>query len=375
MPGKLLSDLVLFYFTLGMLLTANSLARAHYPLITGLLFLSGTLGTYAQQMGNGIKHDSTYYKKYPGLITGRIYLSKKYTSLAMEGPEGVKALRYRPNTPLTMGVGATYGILTLNIGFPAPFLRPNSKETGKSKYLDLQSHIYAPEWVIDLYGQFYKGYHAVPRGYASTNPSAYYIRPDMRVNLLGASVYRLLNGEEFSYRAAILQNEWQKKSAGSLLVGVEAYTGRAKGDSALVPSHLDSVFRQRDISKVRFTEFGPGIGYAYTYVYEENYFITGSLTAMGDISFVREYGDNGSARRTTISPNVMVRIVAGYNSDDWMLNLAWINSSTNLAGKSSNDQYLIKIGSFKLAIAKRITPGKRLKSRLKVIDDFQMPQL
>jgi len=357
-----------------MLLTTTRRSRVCH-LFACLLLLSATLAAQAQKQPTRIKHDSTYYKTYPHQITGRVYLSKKYTTLALEGPEGVKALRYRPHTPLTMGVGVTYGIVTLNVGFPMPFLSPNKAEVGKSKYLDLQSHIYATKWVIDLYGQFYKGYHAVPKGYGSVNPSTYYVRPDMRVNLLGASVYRLFNGEEFSYRAAFLQNEWQKKSAGSLLLGVEAYTGVAKGDSALVPGHLDSVFRQRDITKLRFTEFGPGIGYAYTYVYEENYFVTGSLTAMGDISFVGEFKGKEVARRTTVSPNLMLRFVAGYNSDNWIVNVSWINSSTNLAGKSSNDQYLIKIGSFRLDVAKRLTPGKRLKKRLKVIDDLPIPQL
>ncbi|MET0462215.1 MAG: DUF4421 domain-containing protein [Chitinophagaceae bacterium] len=320
-------------------------------------------------------YDSTYYRKYPDQITGRVYLSKKYTSISLEGKDRLKPMRYRPNTPVTMGVGATYGVLTLNVGFPIPFLSRDSKETGRSKYLDLQSHIYATQWVIDLYGQFYKGYHATPKGSGSLRPDSFYVRPDIRVNMIGASVYRLLNGERFSYRAGFLQNEWQRKSAGSLLIGGEAYTGVIKGDSALIPNHLDSVYRQHDIDRVRFTEFGPGIGYAYTHVHKENYFVTGSITATGDISFVREFKGAESATRTSISPNLMVRIVAGYNSDNWTFNLAWINSSTNLKGKSSNDQYLISIGSFRLALAKRLTPGKKLKKQLKVIDDLQAPTM
>lgn len=320
-------------------------------------------------------HDTAYYKTYPQTITGRVYLSKKYTSLSLEGKDRLKPMRYRPNTPVTMGVGATYGIVTINAGFPIPFLSRDSKETGRSKYLDLQSHVYAKKWVVDLYGQFYKGYYATPRGSGSLRPDSFYVRPDVRVNMLGASVYRLFNGDRFSYRAAFLQNEWQRKSAGSLLLGAEAYTGVIKGDSALIPNHLDSFYRQHDITRVRFTEFGPGIGYAYTYVHQENYFVTGSLTATGDISFVREFKGSGSERRTSISPNLMLRIVAGYNSDNWMLNLAWINSSTNLKGKSSNDQYLISIGSFRFAVAKRIQPGKKLKKRLQVIDDLPVPQM
>lgn len=340
------------------------------------LFLFTTTAALAQDTAwTPRMHDTAYYKTYPQTITGRIYLSKKYTSLSLEGKDRLKPMRYRPNTPVTMGVGATYGIVTINAGFPIPFLSRDSKETGRSKYLDLQSHVYAKKWVVDLYGQFYKGYYATPRGSGSLRPDSFYVRPDVRVNLLGASVYRLFNGDRFSYRAAFLQNEWQRKSAGSLLIGAEAYTGVIKGDSALIPNHLDSFYRQHDITRVRFTEFGPGIGYAYTHVHKENYFVTGSLTATGDISFVREFKGTGSERRTSISPNLMLRIVAGYNSDNWMLNLAWINSSTNLKGKSSNDQYLISIGSFRFAVAKRITPGKKLKRRLQVIDDLPVPQM
>jgi len=340
------------------------------------LFLFTTIASSAQEKpAPPALHDSNYYKIYPQTITGRVYLSRKYTSLSLEGKDRRKPMRYRPNTPVTMGVGATYGIVTINVGFPISFLSRDREETGRSKYLDLQSHVYAKKWVIDLYGQFYKGYYATPKGSGSLRPDSFYVRPDIRVNLMGASVYRLINGDRFSYRAAFLQNEWQRKSAGSLLVGAEAYTGVIKGDSALIPNHLSSSYRQYDINRVRFTEFGPGIGYAYTHVHNENYFVTGSLTATGDISFVREFKGTTSAQRTSVSPNLMLRIVAGYNSDDWMLNLAWVNSSTNLRGKSSNDQYLISIGSFRLGVAKRIVPGNKLKKRLQLIDDLPVPQM
>ena len=97
-----------------MLLTTTRRSRVCH-LFACLLLLSATLAAQAQKQPTRIKHDSTYYKTYPHQITGRVYLSKKYTTLALEGPEGVKALRYRPHTPLTMGVGVTYGIVTLNV--------------------------------------------------------------------------------------------------------------------------------------------------------------------------------------------------------------------------------------------------------------------
>lgn len=317
------------------------------------------------------KHDSAYYKTYPTKLTARVYFSKKYTSLLLEGVDDTRALHFRPNTPVNIGVGATYRVLSLNLGVSLQWLNPNAAERGKTKFLDLQSHIYAPKWVIDLYGQFYKGYYVAPRGYASSVPDQYHIRPDLRINMVGVSAYRLLNGERFSYRAAFLQNEWQIKSAGSFLFGGEFYTGSINADSAFVPKQLEADYSQRGIHRNNFTEFGPGIGYAYTAVIDKHFFITGSLTATADISFVKEFSANGSATRTSVSPNASLRGVLGYNSERWIATLSWVNANTNLRGKSSNDQYLVRTGNFRVTLARRFELSKAMKERLKIVEKLQ----
>lgn len=317
-------------------------------------------------------HDSTYFKTYPAQLTGRIYFSKKYTSLYLEGKENVRTLHYRPNTPVTLGVGATYRILSLNVGLGLQFLNPNKDEKGKTKYLDLQSHLYAPKWVIDLFGQFYKGYYTVPKGYASPDQNKFYVRPDIKVNMIGVSAYRLVNGERLSYRAAFLQNEWQKKSAGSFLFGGEIYTGVTKGDSALVPVALNDYYGQFGIYKTTFTEFGPGIGYAYTLVVKKHFFATASVTVTGDLSFVKEVSALRTTNHTSFTPNLSLRSVLGYNSDKWALTMSWVNTNTNLRGASTNNQYLIRTGNFRFTVAKRFRPSRRLREKLDIIPESQV---
>ena len=244
------------------------------------------------------------------------------------------------------------------------FLNPNKEEKGKTRSFDFGSHIYTRDWVTDIYAQFYKGYYLSLGGPAGTADKNFYKRPDIKVNLLGLSLYRLLNSERFSYRAGFLQNEWQKKSAGSVLLGAEVYYGSTKGDSALVPSHISSYYPQQGIQRVRFLELGPGAGYAYTAVWEENLFLTGSVTINADISMVKEVSASGSANRTSVSPNATLRAVAGYNSDEWAATISWLHNATNAKGRSSNYEYGIKTGEFKITLAKRFTPGNRLKGRL-----------
>jgi Domain of unknown function (DUF4421) len=314
----------------------------------------------SQQSGN----ENDYYTTFEEQLTTRLYLAKKYTSLIMKGPDGIQSLRYRPNSLVTMGINGSYKNLSLSFGSGFGFLNPNKEGKGKTRSFDFQTHLYSTDWVTDIYVQFYKGYYLSLGGAAGTADKNYYRRPDIKVNLLGGSVYRLLNGERFSYRAGFLQNEWQKRSAGSVLIGAEIYYGTTKGDSALVPSHLNAYYPQQGIDRVRLLEFGPGAGYAYTAVWQDHLFVTGSATINADISMVKEETESGSANRTSVSPNATLRAVAGYNSEEWAFTISWLHNATNAKGKSSNYEYGIKTGDFRITLAKRFTPGARLKRKL-----------
>ena len=332
-------------------------------LILLVCFMTMAFQTLLAQNRTAVDNDP-YYTTFEEQITTRLYLAKKYTSLIMKAAPEIQSLRYRPNSLTTMGVSGSYKALSLSFGSGFGFLNPNKEEKGKTRSFDFGSHIYTRDWVTDIYAQFYKGYYLSLGGPAGTADKNFYKRPDIKVNLLGLSLYRLLNSERFSYRAGFLQNEWQKKSAGSVLLGAEVYYGSTKGDSALVPSHISSYYPQQGIQRVRFLELGPGAGYAYTAVWEENLFLTGSVTINADISMVKEVSASGSANRTSVSPNATLRAVAGYNSDEWAATISWLHNATNAKGRSSNYEYGIKTGEFKITLAKRFTPGNRLKGRL-----------
>jgi hypothetical protein len=208
------------------------------------------------------QYDSSYYVSYENLITGRFYFSKKYTSLKFRDATEDFNITYRPNTTLNMGVGATYRWATLNLAYGFGFLNPD-RGRGKTKYLDLQFHSYGRRFITDVFGQFYRGFF-LTRKSAGTFNNEYYLRPDLHVNQVGASVQYILNHKKFSYRASFLQNEWQKKSAGTFIFGLEAYGGRIKADSTIVPSMVNSEEAQRNTDLLRFFEVGPNAGYAYT---------------------------------------------------------------------------------------------------------------
>lgn len=333
---------------------------------TGLFLFFMVAAGYGQT-DTSKKFDRRYYESYTDLITSRLYFSQKYTSLRIRGGrEGIRDLHYRPNTTLNFGVGATYGWFTLNLAYGFDFLNRSDKSKGKTRYLDLQSHIYTRKMSIDLFGQLYRGFYAYPKDIVVMNGDSWYIRPDIRMRHFGAAAYYTYNWKKFSLRAAMLQNEWQRKSAGSLLVGGEFYYGGSRGDSALVPGAALHPYEQAGVTRVRYFDIGPGIGYAYTWVIEEHFFLTGGLTCSFPLSFHKDWRGGVVEHQTSISPDLLTRLGVGYNSDRFNISMSWVNSTVQTKGERG--KYAVQTGNVRLNAAYRFAPGPKLKRKLKMFE-------
>src|SRR5688572_6935421 len=229
--------------------------------------------------------DTTFYDDYTSQITARFYFSQKYNSLLLDNDDSQLDLTYRPNTTFNMGIGASYDWFTLNLAYGFGFLNQD-EERGETEYLDLQAHFYGQKVNIDLFGEFYDGYYLIPKGKGVTHDS-FYLRPDIKVTNLGANLQYIFNHQKFSFRAAQLQNQRQKKSAGSLLLGAEFYFGIIRADSSIYPSLVAQDSLRHD--QADFFEFGPNVGYAYTLVFLKNFYLTASLGANIDYGVTTYY--------------------------------------------------------------------------------------
>jgi len=252
------------------------------------------------------KTDTAYYQPYLNKVTGRFYFSRKFTTLILQNGTRDYEVRYRPNTTLNMGVGATYRWATLNLAYGFGFLNPD-RGRGKTRYLDLQFHSYGRKITIDILGSFYTGFYLAPRGKAVSNSTEYYLRPDVKVNAGGVTVQYVFNHGKFSYRAAFLQNEWQKRSAGSLLAGFDIYTGSIQADSTIIPAAMDAETAATGLNQMRFFELGPSLGYAYTYVYKRHFFVTGAGSVSLSAGFNTFYDHDGKTHATGITPNTLFK--------------------------------------------------------------------
>lgn len=315
----------------------------------------------AQGLFSEVKTDTNYIHTFKKYLTGRTYFSKKYTNVSIGGSHAYPDFRYRPNTTMNFGFGLTYDFFTLNLAYGFPGLNSKGSQRGKTKYLDLQSHIYTRKFVVDIFGQFYKGFYLSPKNFLPSVPGLF-SKPDLGVTLLGFSSYYLFNSRRFSYNAALTQNEWQTKSAGSFLAGVSFYYGIMSADTQIVPGELRNYYPQGAVKRLRFVNFGPGIGYAYNFVYKKHWFATASLTGALTLDFTkeRENGKQNGQIGTGLSPTLLYRLGIGYNSKKWEVVFTLVNSSVRASSAYSNTDYGFNTGNIRLTLAHRFAPKSKV---------------
>lgn len=337
-------------------------------LVLWVFLCFATLGALCQDSSfTPIIYDSTYYKGYEGFFTGRFYSGNKYLGVNMIPIDDARSqnIRFRPNTNITLGVGATYKWLTINIAYGFDFINRVRERRGETRYIDLQTHLYGRRNIIDLYGQFYRGYYAfepqLPQG-------GFKIKQDMRIHKAGLLYEHIANWKRFSLRASVLQSERQLKSAGSLLYGGSAFYTLIRSDSGLIFDH-PALVGYPNIYRLRNFSIGPSLGYGYTLVLFKNFFltITGSAQPKLNITDYRE--DNSTKSRVTVRPGFMARSAFGYSHNRWTIAGFWINDGVLTA--SNEYRFNFNTGMLRLAFTYRFIAGPKLQKRLRFIETLE----
>jgi hypothetical protein len=315
------------------------------------------------------EEEDEYFVVYDEELVSRFYFSRKYTALQIHDKAAGSRYRYEPNSTLNIGLGATYQWATLNLAYGFGFLNPDRGQ-GKTRYLDLQAHAYPKKFVIDFFGEFYKGYYLLPEGKLAPPGENFYVRPDLVITKIGANVQYLFNFDKLSLRASFLQNERQRKSAGSFLLGFEMYGGRAMGDSHLLPAVVleDG---GRNFRTLRFLDFGPNAGYGYTWVINGRFFITAvASSSLGlGYSFLEGGGEPGRNREWGIKPNFFLRGFAGYNYGRWSVNANYVHNRVRfITNKGFTNS--IMTGNYRLNFIYRFLPGPGLKRILRPVREI-----
>ena len=309
-------------------------------LIFFLVFLPGLL----KAQSKGI--ETTYIEEQPEKMILRYYFSRKYTELNYTDQLGV----YEPNSGLNMGVGFTFQKFTLNIAVPFSFINPDRQEEWP-RFLDLQSHIYPNNWIIDLFGQFYNGY--IIKDYYGTGED--YLRRDIRTVKLGISASYLFNGEKMSFEAAFHQTAIQKKSAFSPMAGFEAYRVRISGDELILPEENGPI--PGNYTRADYYQVGPSAGVAGTLVFGKGFFLTGAASGNLGLGFSKA-DQNKETRNVELMTGYFLRGFAGYNGNRISINGSYVYKNLALT-KQEDISPSANTGNFRINLVYKITPSKK----------------
>jgi hypothetical protein len=335
--------------------------------ITGglLLFVSFPFSMVNGQISRIFKKDTinqAYYELNDTLNNNRLYVSQKLTSPAIINEDGTHKVRYRSNANTNLGIGSTYKWLTLNIGINFNFINDDDEIKGRTRFLDLRSTAFGRSYVVDLFGQFYKGVYLLPETGQVLSGEPYPQRGDIFTQQIGATFYYYPNWRKFSSSAAANQRDWQKKSAGSFMYGAEIFSGKIKGDSSLVPKERADYFDNYLVDKMKFFEIAAGGGYAYTLVIKQHWFVTASAIVSLSAGNRRQFTGEKVTGAGYVRPNFLIRPSFGYNSKKWngsvMLFANRVNTGNNLG------HYQIETYNLRFTLAYRMLPRNKHKKIL-----------
>lgn len=342
-----------------------------YLLIT-IFFVGTSCHTYAQ-FGKKLftsETDTNYIADYSSYMTTRLFGSVKSASFRLLDSDVDRALDYLPNERMLFGLGANHGILGINIGINFPFINSDDEKYGTTDYLNLTTRILTRKIYMDLLFQYYKGYYLANsyemlKGWPDAD--TFMLRPDLGVFSIGINGHYIFNNERFSYRAGFLQNEWQKKSAGSLLAGGEIYYHIIHGDSSMVPDGLKygSFYEGQHFRRIDIFSIGPMIGYAHTFVLKQHWFLSLSFAASLALGSSKLLPDQEYAEQVksgvTLNFNTSPRIAFGYNCALWCFDISYNNLSMKNQVPVERAWVQLDTGNFRFNIVRRFHMKKPIR--------------
>ncbi len=293
------------------------------------------------------KWDSSYVAADADVLVLRTYLSRKFTSLYFPSED----LRYQPNSGLNVGIGFTYQNFTLNLAFPPGFLN-RSREPDFPRFLDLQGHIYPRNWVIDFFGQFYKGYR-IPDGIGGGQS---YLRPDLEVLKVGIHANYIFKGDKISLPAAVHQSGIQKKSAISPLLGFEIYRVQVAGDSLIFPTKLDP---KQNYLQADFIQLGPNAGLIGALVLGKGFFAAGTFT--GNLVVGSTWNSDSARANWNLSWGYHARAYLGYNGLRFGVNVNYVYKTLALQAVEEWTQE-VQTGNYRFILVYKIHPSEKFSS-------------
>ncbi len=329
------------------------------------LLLIISIETFCQDSTVKLKYDKSYIHSYTDQITSRFYLLREQIGFQIRPAYRNQTVNYRANIGVKIGLAAIYKWYGVGLAIKMPFVGTGNDIRGKSSIIDLRINAYGRALAAELSYSDYKGFYmqntdALYNHWQTGDPK--YIRPDMRILAYGGIFYYIPNFKKHSFRAAYLQNERQKKSSGSLLVVPSFLHARLGADSSVVPAVFAEKYDippNEHIIDGKFYTIGLSIGYSYTFVFLEYFYINMSIVP-GAFVRVRNYETTWDTREDTkIIALWLARAAIGYNADKFYIGAGGVFGFNNAPFPEGNLSFQFDLNQYRFWVGTRFGVKKK----------------
>ncbi len=307
--------------------------------------------------------DTTYIQSFPDQVTGRIYLGEKVSAFNINDRNINRMLQYRPNNTLGIGLGVTIRGVGLNFSTRLPFHDPKIDKYGRTRRYDLQLHRYRGKWALDGYAQRYKGFHLNSTDDVDSvgGTTAYPYLPGLTTLNLGLSGMYVFNGNRFTMRAAVNQQDWQIRSAGSFMAGAAFFARYIFNDESILPEYYKYP-QMLDGNGVRhISNYGLTIkgGYGFNYVFHKHYFVGAAADVGAGPGYTVVRNTDGTEQTGWgLNYAANLRLSTGYNADKWYGGVYVILHAERYDLPYADGSVDNALGIFRIVVARRFHTGK-----------------
>ena len=287
-----------------------------FLIIIFLFFIS----QYAFSLKNDTipKLDTAYVQSTDSLLSVKVYMASSSNTFQLKDNYSRQTLKFSPNSGANLGIGFDYKWLGFSLSFGLKNKEIDKK--GKTEKFDIGITTFGQKNIFDAKLQLYNGFYIENPWIYDTNWADtlnFPQRADVTTNSISLGWVYVFNNRKFSYKAAFTQNEIQKKSAGSLLIGAFANLNIIAADSAILPSMARQYFSPESNFKItRNLSFTLGAGYVYSLIIHKKFFVTLAAVQGLGVQSVLLINDNSKYDyyKNTLATHTNIRFGLGYNT-------------------------------------------------------------
>ena len=326
--------------------------------ITCLCFSLSSLAQIKGLYSGEHKFDPKYIESFSDSLILKLAVVQKFTRFEIEDTFSKNRIEFSPNKDISIGAGFQYKWLGLTFTYKMPGVNNDDDKFGETTQFDLQASLYLRKFVVDFNLHRYQGFYIDnPRKLYPDrlNSDPYPQRDDLTTTFIGSDVLYIFNNKKFSYRAAFIQNELQKRSAGSFILGAYFSRLQIKSEGNIISPELENLFsKEVHFNQANYSNYGISVGYAHTFVIKKKFFvsISPSIGAAVQHSRIVNVDPALNTTKTELAPKIFSRMSAGYHWRKYFV-VATLQVDNFLLNKTEHIEMAYSVGNVRFFIGRK----------------------